>query len=283
MMVHDDMHVLTGSYVLDALSDAEREDFERHLHHCPSCQAEIRGLRETAARLAMAKTARPPAQMEERVLAATYRTRQLPPLARDRFRRDHARSWRARLFTDRRTVARPARDPSADPRPDHRRVNGWGSSWVRAPRLVAAFAAASVVVAVGLGITQVSTQHQLNSVKASNAAITKVLDAPDARIETAHATVGGAVTVVASALQREAVVTTKGMPSLSASRVYQVWVMNSSGSDARSVGLVSATDQTGQLLASGVRAGDQIGITVEPSGGASHPTTTPIVTVPVTA
>ncbi len=71
MMVHDDMHVLTGSYVLDALSDAEREDFERHLHHCPSCQAEVRGLRETAARLAMAKAARPPAQMAERVLAAT--------------------------------------------------------------------------------------------------------------------------------------------------------------------------------------------------------------------
>ncbi len=152
---------------------------------------------------------------------------------------------------------------------------------MRSPRLVAAFAAASVAVAVGLGITQVATQHQLDSVKASNAAITKVLDAPDARIETAHATVGGAVTVVASALQQEAVVTTKGMPSLSASRIYQVWVMSSSG--ARSVGLVSATDQNGQLLASGLRSGDRIGITVEPAGGTSHPTTAPIVTVPVTA
>src|ERR1035438_1561106 len=115
MMVHDDMHVLTGSYVLDALSDAEREDFERHLHHCPSCQAEVRGLRETAARLAMAKTAWPPAQMEERVLAATYRTRQVPPLARDRFRRDGRRSRVARLFTDRLAAERPCRDPSADP------------------------------------------------------------------------------------------------------------------------------------------------------------------------
>jgi anti-sigma-K factor RskA len=93
--------------------------------------------------------------------------------------------------------------------------------------------------------------------------------------------VGGAVTVVASALQQEAVVTTKGMPSLSASRVYQVWVMSSSG--ARSVGLLSVPDQTGQLLASGVRAGDRIGITVEPAGGTSRPTTAPIVTVPVTA
>jgi len=70
------------------------------------------------------------------------------------------------------------------------------------------------------------------------------------------------------------------MPSLSSSRVYQVWVMSSSG--ARSVGLLSSTDHTGQLLASGVRSGDQIGITVEPSGGTSRPTTTPVVTVPLT-
>jgi hypothetical protein len=141
-------------------------------------------------------------------------------------------------------------------------------------------AAASVAAAVGLGITQVATQHQLDSAHATSAAIAKVLDAPDARIEATNATAGGAVTVVVSALQREAVVTTRGIPSLSSSRVYQVWVMSSSG--ARSVGLLSSTDHTGQLLASGVRSGDQIGITVEPSGGTSHPTTTPVATVPLT-
>ena len=42
----DDLHVLTGSYVLDAISDAEREEFERHLQYCPACEAEVRGLRE---------------------------------------------------------------------------------------------------------------------------------------------------------------------------------------------------------------------------------------------
>jgi anti-sigma-K factor RskA len=142
-------------------------------------------------------------------------------------------------------------------------------------------AAASVAAAVGLGITQVSTQHQLDSAQATSAAIAKVLDAPDARIEATSATAGGAVTVVVSALQREAVVTTRGMPSLSSSRVYQVWVMSSSG--ARSVGLLSSTAHIGELLASGVQSGDQIGITVEPSGGSSRPTTTPVATVPVTA
>src|SRR6185295_2951196 len=74
--VRDDLHVLTGSYVLDAVSDAEREEFERHLQFCPACDAEVRGLRETAARLALACAVNPPARMEPHVLAATYRTRQ---------------------------------------------------------------------------------------------------------------------------------------------------------------------------------------------------------------
>ena len=85
--VRDDLHVLTGSYALDAVSDAERAEFERHLQVCPTCDAEVRGLRETAARLALACAMTPPARMEQQVLAAAYRTRQLPPLPADRPRR----------------------------------------------------------------------------------------------------------------------------------------------------------------------------------------------------
>jgi anti-sigma-K factor RskA len=254
------MHVLTGSYVLDALSETEREDFERHLQRCPSCAAEVRGLRETAARLAMAKTIRPPAQMEQRVLAETYRTRQLPPLASERA------DGRVR------PRAHPLDHPRDHPR-DRRRL--------RSPRLIGAFAAASVAVAVGLGITQVSTQHQLDSAQASAAAITKVVQAPDARLETMRTGAGGIVTVVYSGDRGAAVITTTGMSALPSGRVYQAWVMSPSG--ARSAGLISQPKLTSQLLASGVRSGDQIGITVEPAGGTSRPTTKPVVTMPLTA
>ena len=54
-----DLHTLTGSYALDALQGEELDEFERHLNHCSSCATEIRGLRETAARLSMA-AAEPP-------------------------------------------------------------------------------------------------------------------------------------------------------------------------------------------------------------------------------
>ena len=241
----DDLHVLTGSYALDALPEPERAEFERHLQHCPLCDAEVRGLRETAARLAMAQALQPPAGMEQRVLAATYRTRQLPPPHADRLRaaRDHRRAQVARRFA-----------PG------------------RMPRRVAAFAAAaSVAAAVALGIAQVSAQHQLESTQSSEAAITRVVTAPDARIEKTRTKAGGSVTVVASATLREAVVIAAGMVSPPPGEVYQVWVMNSSG--ARSAGLMAGPST---LLASAVVPGDRIGITVEPAGGTSKPTTTPV-------
>jgi Anti-sigma-K factor rskA/Putative zinc-finger len=230
----DDLHVLTGSYALDALPGPEQAEFERHLQHCPSCDAEVRGLRETAARLAMARALRPPPGMEPRVLAAAYQARQLPPLPPEPLR--------------------------------HRRI----------PRRVAAFAAAaSVAAAVALGITQLSTQHQLESTRASDAAIARVVTARDARIGTTGTRAGGSVTVVASAALREAVITATGMVSPPAGRVYQVWVMSPSG--ARSAGLMAGA---GTLLAAAVVPGDRIGITVEPAGGTSKPTTTPVAVLP---
>jgi anti-sigma-K factor RskA len=228
-----ELHVLTGSYALDAVSDAERKEFERHLRHCPTCDAEVRGLRETAARLARTCAMTPPARMEQQVLAATYRTRQLLPLPADR----------------------PRRIP-------------------RIPRRVAVLAAAAcVAVAAGLGITQLSAQHQLDQARAT--AIGRVVTAPDARVDTAPTSAGGSVTVVTSAALHESVVSATGMASLPSGRVYQVWVMSRSG--ARSAGLIHGSS----LLASAVRPGDRIGITVEPAGGTAQPTTTPVAVVPV--
>jgi hypothetical protein len=242
--MRDDLHVVTGSYVLDAISDGEREEFERHLQACLSCDAEVRGLRETAARLALARAATPPVRMEQRVLAATYQTRQLPPLAASHLQAPRPASW-PRLSS--------ARGRAAWPR-----------------RLAVAAAAASVVAAVSLGVAQLSTQHQLDTVRASGAEIARVVTAPDAHVATARTGAGGSVTVVTSTALRESVVSATGMAALPAGRVYQVWVMSPAG--ARSAGLLTGT----QLLASAVAPGDRIGITVEPAGGTTRPTTTPV-------
>ena len=249
--MREDLHVLTGSYVLDAISDTEREEFERHLQHCPGCEAEIRGMRETAARLALACAVTPPPRMEQQVLAATYRTRQLPPLSADRPRR----------ALSRRALPRRASSRSVFPRGAVGR------------RVAVLAAAASVAVAVALGITQLSAQHRLDQARAT--AITRVVTAPDAHVATTRTSAGGSVTLVTSAALREAVVSASGMASLPSSRVYQVWVMSSSG--ARSAGLMHGSS----LLASAVRPGDRIGITVEPADGTARPTTTPVAVLPV--
>jgi anti-sigma-K factor RskA len=60
---------------------------------------------------------------------------------------------------------------------------------------------------------------------------------------------------------------------------YQLWVIGPDG--ARSAGLLSGTGRAGPVLAPDVAPGDRIGITVEPAGGTSGPTTTPVIAVPV--
>jgi anti-sigma-K factor RskA len=226
------------------------------------CENEVRGLREAAARLALAKTLDPPPQMRSRVLAAAYRTRQLPPPASEQIGPERRRARVTWLFGWR---------PRGACRPEQR--------WPRLPRLAAALAAASLVVVVALGITQALSRHQAGGAPTANAAISRVVTAPDARTETMRTSAGGTVTIVISAGQQAAVVSAAGMRSLPPAQTYQLWVIGPDG--ARSAGLLSRTGRAGPVLASGVEPGDRIGITVEPAGGTSGPTTTPVIAVPV--
>lgn len=243
-----ELHLLTGGYALDALPDAERAEFEKHLARCPSCAEEIRGMRETAARLAMATAVTPPTGMRSRVLAVTPHTRQLPPPGRNLL---------ARTGLRRISLSRTALSAG-----------------------ILTLAAAVVFLLV----TQVATSRQLRQAQAGNRAIAAVLAAPDARVEAVTATVGGRVTAVMSLREHEAVVTAAGMPAPPGTRVYQLWVMSSSGA-ARSAGLLTITSagSATPVLAAGVLPGDRLGITVEPAGGTKQPTTTPVVIMPVTA
>jgi len=259
-VIRDDLHVLSGSYVLDALSEPERDSFERHLQHCPLCEDEVRGLREAAARLGLAKTLDPPPQMRPRVLAVAYRTRQLPPPADEQIGLERRRVRVTWLFRPRSARRHAQRRP-------------------RLPRLAAALAAASLVVVVALGITQVMTRHQSDGAATASAAISRVVTAPDARTQTMRTSAGGTVTVVVSAGQQAAVVSATGMRSLPPAQTYQLWVIGPDG--ARSAGLLSRTGRAGPVLASGVEPGDRIGITVEPATGTSGPTATPVIAVPI--
>ncbi len=246
-----DLHTLTGSYALDALEGEELGEFERHLDRCPSCLSEVRGLRETAARLAMATAERPPAAMREQVLALAERTRQLPPLTGE--------------TPARRAVSRRAR-----------RV------WI--PRFSVAVAALSVAAAVVFGVNQNSAQDQLNSIRsqltsaeAHNHALAAVLAASDAHLVSSGTSHGGAVTAIVSPHEGKLVVVTSGLPALPASKVYELWLLGPSV--ARPSGLLGGAQNghTDPVVAAGLAAGYKLGVTVEPAGGTLRPTTAPIV------
>ena len=76
-----DLHLLTGAYVLHALSPEEHAEFERHLPGCPSCSQEIRELAETAGKLASAVAVAPPEALKLQVMARISAERQEPPRA----------------------------------------------------------------------------------------------------------------------------------------------------------------------------------------------------------
>jgi len=244
-LLRHDLHILTGAYALDAVDAPERDRFEHHLRRCRPCGNEVRGLAETATSLAMAVAMTPPPRLKDRVMAAAAVTRQVPPPVDQRHLHGRLRRGAAR------------------------------SSWV--PRLATAVAAVSVAVAVALGVIQVSTQHRLDSAREQNQAIAAVLAAPDARIVTQATSAGGTASVVVSRAERKIVFTSAGLPPLAGGKVYQLWLIGPPR--VRSAGLLPlpSAGKTAPVLASGLVAGDKVGMTVEPAGGTSLPTTTPIL------
>lgn len=257
-----DLHDLAGAYALDALDDGpELRRFTRHLRHCEACAVEVRGFREVTTSLALASAAEPPPELRQRVMAAVQVTRQLPP-----------------------EVASPRAFP------------GWMSRMPRMPRIprgawlprlamatAAATAAAAAAAVVVLSISLSGTVGQLHSAQAQGRAIAAVLAAPDARTVTGKVATGGVTTVLLSVDRRELVVAATGLAALPAGRAYQLWLIGPTPARKetaiRSAGLLppAAAGRTAPVLASGLAAGDKLGLTVEPAGGSKQPTTKPIL------
>jgi anti-sigma-K factor RskA len=250
-----DLHMLAGPYALNALPPGDRARFERHLAVCDACAQEVRGLQETASRMAAAAAVPPPARLRDRVLAQAARTRQLapapagPPAAGARW------PWRARRAGAERRGAPPR--------------------WLRpvAVGLSAAFAAA----AIAFGFTALDTQHSLSQAQARDHMLAAVLTAPDVKMMSAPVTGGGTATLVMSHRERALAFSSAGLPSLPSGQGYELWLMGPSGGRPAAMLPRPAHGMTAPVIATGIRAGDVVELTVEPAGGAPRPTTAPIL------
>ena len=233
-------HTLAGAYALDALDGPDQARFERHTARCQECTREVAGLREATARLAAAAAAPPPAAMKEALRAETARTRQLPPVTRGG-----------------RAVGR------ARPRPGTRRLG------VR--RLALALGGATVVAAVTVWAT-VSLGAPAGRPSSSQVVAT-VLTAPDAVRLTAQVRTGGTATIVMSPRDGMLVFAAAGLRRLPAAQHYELWLIGP-GQDRPAGRLPTPSHgMTGPVVASGLRTGDRLGLSVERAAGTRRPTT----------
>jgi anti-sigma factor RsiW len=231
-----EVHTLTGAYVLDAVTDLERVEFDRHLKDCPACAEEVHELQETAARLGSAAAEAAPPELFDRVMAQITVTRQLPPRTSD-------------LFAGR---ARPSR------------------RWVRRAAIgVASIAAAAAVLVGGISLGHQNTQQVAG--RASGSSATSTLTAGDLVTVTAPGVSGGSVTASVSREQGEVVVSVRDLAALDSSRAYQVWLTGPRG--AQSAGLLHPGDGSGTVSAAIPTDVTGVTITTEPAAGSPQPTT----------
>lgn len=247
----ESIHFLAGAYVVDALDDVERADFEQHLAGCADCRAEVASLSEGAAVLADAVSTTPPPALRDRVLADIATVRPLPPLeAQDE------------------GAAAPVPVPAPAPVPAPvTRLDSW-----RRRGVALLVAAAAVVAAVGVGGVW---QPWEDDASTQPTAAERVMTAPDAERVSLEFDGGARATVVYSDELGKSVLLTERMPPPPEGKVYQVWY------DVPGEGMVSAAvmpvkeDQTVMLEGDASEA-TGAGITVEPEGGSPEPTSEPI-------
>jgi anti-sigma-K factor RskA len=243
-MTTADIHALTGAYALDAVSGAEREAFERHLSECESGAQEVRVLRETATRLALAAAQDPPPALVACVLDLIKAVRQLPP----------------------ETTVIPLR----------REERGG-----LALRLTGIAAAVLLVAAAALGVLVVRQNDQLDQAWTQAAEMSEILRAGDAQLLTEDQGDSGRMVIAMSRTQNRMLVLTDGLQNPPAGHDFQVWTGH--GEEMISAGFLNPENGEALLEISDFGNADAIGVTVEPDGGSRAPTTDPVMLVPLPA
>ncbi len=263
---HDRFREDTGLYVLGSLAADERRAFEAHLTTCEDCQVEVRSLTAVVAALPYAAAdADPPAHLRDRVLRAATAVREPSHVVQ---------------FEPRRTKA--ARGPRAAD------LAGW---------LVAA---ASLLVAAGVGMYTLTLQRRLDGLQGQLvAAVARLqetqqqLQAANGATSTARASLAlltapdarelrlNGQPVAPAARGRAFVSRSRGLlfaatnlPALPDNRTYQLWFLTPGA--PVSAGLLRP-DEQGSVTARFDVAPDApeptgMAVSIEPEGGVAAPT-----------
>jgi anti-sigma-K factor RskA len=138
--------------------------------------------------------------------------------------------------------------------------------------------AAAIALIVGLGFTiRFGVQAQADMATASQ--VNEIQAADDYQRESVDISGGGTATLVWSvALQRSALIV-DGLKGLPAGSTYELWYIDARGATPAGTFDVGDDGKRTVVLAGDMGLGDTIGVTVEPAGGSTSPTTDPVIVV----
>jgi anti-sigma-K factor RskA len=254
MTPHDDAHLLSGAYALDALTAEEAAALEAAMQESEELRGEVVGLTDTAVVLGLSvPPAAPPAALRGRLLEAIET---LPQEAAP-----------AGVTAEAETVPTPMPNGVHVPPRRPRRRRG------RMAALLAAAAAAVLIFSGGFLLQRTLLEPQ--------GEFSRVTQAADVHIADATVTGGGTAKVYWSRSEHRTAVVLIGVETPS-DRVLQLWSIR--GDTVTSAGLYEPQGGDRYALLSGTPArGEQLAVSVEPAGGSPQPTTKPIVVVPLQA
>lgn len=261
---------LTGAYALNALPPEERDAFESTLEDSESTRHEVTELADTAVLLGLAvEPVAPPSALKASIMDRIQSMPQLPPLAGD----VPAAAVAAQAEpapTEPAAVAAPAASGPAERRAESR--------WFTRPTVVLASAAAALGLIAGGGlITNTIIESNTQNVQANRLA--EINAARDTQRAVAEVAGGGTATLVWSNELLASAVMVDGLETLPAGKVYELWYIGDDGPRPAGTFTVGSDGSTWRVLDGEMKAGDTVGVTVEPSGGSPKPTTEPIVAI----
>ena len=277
--MNDDIHGLSGAYAVDAVEGEERVAFEQHLAVCSQCRDEVATLRAAAGELAGLTEVTPPPSLRAALLRDISAVRPLPPVVEPEGVLQLAEPAVVTVpatetpVTEAREPVNPAPDaPAASAAPDElaqRRARRLGTP---ARWLIGVAAAAMLALAV------VWQPWQQSSTPLD--ATQRVLAAADAQ-RFAKTLDGARATIVRSPSLGKAVIIADNMPAAPAGHVYEVWLQHKDGTMVKA-GLMpeGSQKQVSMVLDGDAAQAVGAGITVEPAGGSTSPTTPPIALFP---
>ena len=238
---------LTGAYALDAVSDAERAAVEEHLLGSEATRNEVTELQDTAVLLGLAtEPVDPSADLKARLMAQIAVTPQLAPA--------------------------PAAPTSSSPKTELKTQQRWFSRTA----LAVTAAAAAVAIIIGGGIVIANLGDETKA-PISATGVQAIRAADDAQQASKEVATGGTATLVWSNELAQAALIADGLQPLSDDQVYELWYINEGVARPAGIFTVDESGAVQQVLEGDMRAGDLVGVTIEPAGGSELPTSDPIV------